>query len=123
MKRYSLFVTAFIIIFFTALQAQKIAEVDDDMREFVLSATYLQIFEDPAGKLTIDQVSDSSFQHLFKTNQSNYPYNENVKSAYWIKFKIRNESKSGKSFLLESYAPHTNNWQVYIPVKHGYEMK
>ncbi|MBC7487218.1 MAG: hypothetical protein H7282_10755 [Cytophagaceae bacterium] len=123
MKRYRLFLAVLIVTFSAAAQAQKTADVDDEMKEFVLSGTYLQILEDTTKKWTIDQVSDSTFKDRFVTNQSNYPYNENTKSAYWIKFKIKNNSKSGKSFLLESYAPHTNNWQVFIPTSDGFQMK
>ncbi len=114
---------AIYLLFSNALLAQKIAVLDDEMKEFVLAETYLKIFEDTLHQYTFENVTDSSFQHHFKLNQSSYPYNENLKSAYWIKFKIKNTATSGKSFLLESYAPHTNNWQVYIPTKNGYTLK
>jgi len=122
MTRITFFSLA-ITLLSTSLFAQKIAVLDDEMKEFVLSETYLEIFEDSINKWTIGDVADSTFQHHFVLNQSSYPYNENLKSTYWIKFKIKNEATSGKSFLLESYAPHTNNWQVYIPTKDGYTLK
>lgn len=116
----------YIISFVTlanTLKAQKMAVVDDQMKEFVLTGNYLEIFEDTEKKFSIKEVSDSAFQKNFTLNQSSYPYNENIKSAYWIKFKIKNIAQSGKSFLLESYAPHTNNWQVYMPSKNGFILK
>ena len=83
----------YIISFVTlanTLMAQKIAVVDEQMQEFVLTGNYLEIFEDTEKKFSIKEVSDSAFQKKFILNQSSYPYNENIKSVYWVKFKIKN---------------------------------
>lgn len=123
MTRYSIFL--FNILFFISshLLAQRVAILDDDMKEFVFTNNYLEILEDKNQEWTIEDVSSAAFKDKFVLNQSSYPYNENIKSAYWIKFKVKNNAKSDKAFLLESYAPHTNNWQVFIPHEKGFQLK
>lgn len=107
------------LFFVYSAQGQRVIVIDDLTKEFVFEGDYLKIFEDTGKAFTINQVSTESFDEKFKVNTLFYPYNENIKSAYWIKFRVKNNSKQGKYFLLESYAPHTNNWDVYIPDKKG----
>ncbi|MBC7486572.1 MAG: hypothetical protein H7282_07455 [Cytophagaceae bacterium] len=106
-----------------SVKAQKTAVLDDSLQEFVFSEDYLEILEDKGGKLTIKDVSSSTYQNKFVLNKSSYPYNEHIESTYWIKFKLKNNSKSGKNFLLESYAPHTNDFKLYIQKGNDYDVK
>ena len=102
--------------------AQKTIVLSDSTQEFVFKNDYLQILEDKTLSLTINDVSNSNYDKKFITNDNNYPYNINIKSAYWIKFKVQNNSTNGKRFLIESYAPHTNNWDLYIPEGESYRV-
>lgn len=110
-------------ISFLKVTAQNTVFIDDSMKEFVFSGEYLTILEDKSGKLTITDVSSPSYQKKFILNESSYPYNENTKSTYWIKFKVKNLSRSGKHFLLESYAPHTNKFELYIQKGDTFDLK
>jgi hypothetical protein len=121
MMRLYLFCALF-FCFQTFAHAQKVVVLTDSTKEFVFHNDYLQILEDKDKKWTIDQVSKADFNDKFVTNKSSYPYNEHINSAYWIRFKVRSTSKISKRFLLESYAPHTHNWDLYIPDGNGFRV-
>lgn len=110
-------------IWVAPVKAQKTVILDDAIKEFTLVNNYLEILEDKEGKLTINEVSSLAYQSKFVLNQSIYPYNENIKSAYWVKFKVKNNCQSGKNFLLESYAPHTNDFKLYIQKGNDFDVK
>ena len=122
-----MFRTALVFLFLCLsllkVTAQNTVFLDDTMKEFVFSGEYLAILEDKSGKLTIADVSSTAYQDQFILNKSSYPYNENIQSTYWIKFKVKNRSKSGKHFLLESYAPHTNKFELYIQKGDTFDLK
>jgi two-component system, sensor histidine kinase LadS len=95
--------------------AEKIVELTDTKGDYVLSGTYLEVIEDPGKKYTIQDISDSAFKG-FQENATEDRFNKNSNSAYWLRFKVRNNTTSGRRFLLESYSPHSNSIQVYFPL-------
>ena len=105
MRSHSIVLCLF--LFFTALpgRAQQVVLLDDHTKEFIFQNDFLHILEDKENKVTIHDVVKTEFQDRFIVNKSSYPYNENTKSSYWIRFKIKNNSS--KRFILESFAPHT----------------
>jgi len=115
MKRFIRISCFFFFVFAIQIgNAQKLIVINDNTKEFILQNDYLEVLEDKNGSWTIDDILSPKLSNQFKVNSSNYPYNENINSAYWVRFKVKNNSIKGKNFLLESYAPHTNNWDVYI---------
>ena len=104
-------------------QAQKTIEINDSLNEFIFSGEYFMILEDKDRRLTIENITTGEYQAKFILNKADYAYNENINSAYWIKFKVKNNSKEDKIFILESYSPHTNDWQLFIPKGDDYKVK
>jgi hypothetical protein len=109
------------LYFFHTTTAQRVVVLTDSTKEFIFKNDYLQILEDKDKIWTIEDVSKPDFDQKFIVNNSSYPYNEHINSTYWIRFKVKYDSRTGKRFLLESYAPHTNNWDLYVPEGSGYK--
>ncbi len=108
---------------FTGVFASNIIYLDDLKEDYTLLGEDIDIFEDSTGKFTIQTVLDPAFP-LFVLNKEKYAFNKNSNSVYWIRFKIKNNSRFDKSYMLETYSPHTNLIQIYVPdTKGGYRMK
>ncbi|MBX9851457.1 MAG: hypothetical protein K2X86_06825 [Cytophagaceae bacterium] len=115
---------AFIFLVFPLqVQAQRIIEINDSLNEFIFSGEYFMILEDKNHTLTIEDITTPEYQSKFILNKSEYAYNENINSAYWIKFKVKNNSKGDKNFILESYSPHTNDWRLFISKGDKFKVK
>jgi PAS domain S-box-containing protein len=52
----------------------------------------LDILEDPGGQLTIEQVASPEYERQFMPSQSETPNFGYTDSAYWVRFRLRNES-------------------------------
>ncbi|MFL5730216.1 MAG: 7TM diverse intracellular signaling domain-containing protein [Cytophagaceae bacterium] len=121
-KRTTFFCLLILFCISLNASAQKVILLDDATKEFIFHGEYFEILEDQGGRLNIHEVSDS-LQNRFVLNKRDYVYNENIHSVYWLKFKVKNNARSGKNFLLESYSPHTNDLQFFIPHNKGFKVK
>lgn len=119
MKLIQFTVLGFLLFLFPVIaNGQKIIELTDESDEYVLGYDYLEILEDTTGKLTHEQVMDPSIKGWF-LNKEQYPFNRHPEYAYWVRFKIRNKSRFDKSYILETFSPHTNLLEIYVPDKNG----
>jgi ribosomal protein L37E len=99
-------------------KAEKLLELQPEKNDYVLKGDYFDVFEDNEKKYTIDQVSKSDFEGFTK-NTTSFTHNKNSDAAYWLKFSVKKISEDQKKYLLESYSPHTNLIQVYLPKGDG----
>jgi hypothetical protein len=98
-------------------------ELDNNTFDFPLYGDYLEIYEDPTGKMQIGDISKHSFSQ-FTANKEKFAFNKNPASAYWIRFTVRNHSSRDRVYFLETYSPHSNLMQVFVPDgAGGYIMK
>jgi two-component system, sensor histidine kinase LadS len=119
------FAVAFIIFLLVAFRAsaQRTIVLNDTLNEFMFTGEYFEILEDKDQSLSIKDVTTGEFKDRFVLNTKPDAYNENFNSAYWIKFKVKNNAEPGKNFLLESYSPHTNDLQLYIQEGDKFKVK
>jgi hypothetical protein len=103
-----------LFLFTKTLKAEKVLLLDPQKEDLVLKGEYFDIFEDPEKKYTIEQISNPGFEG-FKNNPNPPSFNKNSESAYWLRFSVKKSSKDQKRFLLETYSPHTNLIQVFLP--------
>jgi hypothetical protein len=61
---------------------------------------FLDILEDPTGKLTINDVISPQYNSLFKTNTQKVPNFGFSPSAHWARFYLKNLPESKKEWLL-----------------------
>ncbi len=113
------------------VRAQKLETIvlddKDGNNEYMLEAGKLAIFEDTTGlankgpgKMTFEDISSPEIQKQFKVFNKEYvPYNERYGSTYWVKFVLKNKSQFERAYVFESYSPHTEDLQLYLPVPDG----
>jgi len=117
------FIWLLLILLHFGANASDIIELNDAKEDYTLGKADIDIFEDIEKKYSIQNVSSADFS-LFVENNEKYPFNKNSNSRYWIRFKVRNSSRFDKAFVLETYSPHTNWIQLYVPDgKGGYRVK
>jgi hypothetical protein len=116
-------IIVFIILPFAGAFAGNIIQLNDSKEDYTLLGEDIDVFEDVNKKYTIEEVSNPSFS-LFKVNKEKYAFNKNPKIVYWVRFTVKNSSRFDKSYMLETYSPHTNLIQLFVPdSKGGYRMK
>ncbi len=106
-----------VLVLFLVFQnsiAEKLLILTTATEDHILKGSYFDVFEDPEKKYTIEQISNPGFDGFAK-HAVNYGCNKNPKSAYWLKFSVKKSSDDRKHFLLETYSPHTNLIQVFLP--------
>jgi hypothetical protein len=64
--------------------------LNDEQGEYKLGR-YLQILEDPAGNLTIQEVSSPSYSEKFTASAEETPTFGYSSSTYWVRFHLKNE--------------------------------
>jgi signal transduction histidine kinase len=80
---------------------------------------HLQILEDPDGKLTIHEVSSPAYDSQFIQSQYNVPNFGFTDSAYWVRFRIDNESRTVNEWLLELGFSNMQYVDLYSPSQDG----
>lgn len=98
--------------------AQKIIRLTDEKEDYVVNGDAFDVLEDNTKQYTIADISSPQFDGFTK-QRSNHTFNKNQASAYWLKFHVTNRTTTYRKFLLETYAPHTNQIEVYLPNKKG----
>jgi len=95
--------------------------LSDEQSEYPLGL-YVAYLEDPAGSLTIEQVSSPTFANQFVPSPS-HPLNLGLtQSTYWLRFQISNQSESAEQWLLETQFPslHAISFFRSDPTSNGY---
>jgi signal transduction histidine kinase/PAS domain-containing protein len=80
---------------------------------------HLSILEDPGGELTIDQVTSPTFDSQFTPSLVAVPNYGYSNSAFWVRFKLDNESAHTSEWLLEQGFANTQYIDLYIPSADG----
>jgi signal transduction histidine kinase len=80
---------------------------------------YLEILEDPNGKLTIDQVSSPEFDSKFNPSQVETPNYGFTNSVVWVRLHVRNETLHTEHWLLEQGFANMHYVDLYTPLPDG----
>jgi len=75
--------------------------------------TYLEILEDKTGKLTFEEISSDKYKDSFVRSKVKTPSFGFSKSVYWVRFSIKNESKSTTEWYLEHDYPPMDQLTFY----------
>ena len=86
---------------------------------------YLEILEDPTAKLTIEEVASPEFDGRFLPNSVPVPLFGYTASAYWVRFRVRNEADPTTKWLLEVSYASIQHLDLYLPRSHspGFDVK
>jgi hypothetical protein len=96
------------------LHAQIPVSVDSTIKQYKFTYNEIECLEDATNKLTFDDVR--ALDHNFKKNQLYFPINNNHRSTYWYKVKLRfTKSINNKSCIFEFFDQTTENVVAYVP--------
>ena len=91
----------------------------DSIDQYDVSYASIELLEDKTSALTIDDILSPKFRNSFKKNTIQLPRNQNLKSAYWIRFTIRNATYGNKHWLLEYFDSSIPQIVLYTPNANG----
>ncbi len=79
----------------------------------------LEILEDPTAKLTIEQVASREFDGKFVPSLVPVPIFGYTSSAYWVRFRVRDEAGPSTKWRLEVSYALLQHVDLYLPRAHG----
>ena len=82
-----------ILCLLTPIHAQNTVVLTDTQNKYPLGM-FLEILKDPAGELSITDVTSTRYERQFIPCQEKVPNFGFTKSAYWVRFRIRNATKA-----------------------------
>jgi PAS domain S-box-containing protein len=94
--------------------APELLILTDDQGEYPLGL-HMEILEDPTGKLTIQDVSSAAYADRFVLSESVSPNFGFTNSAYWVRFRLHNESQSTHNWPLEVNFANMQYVDLYLP--------
>jgi signal transduction histidine kinase/PAS domain-containing protein len=87
----------------------------DGIAEYALGL-HLEILEDPDGRLTIEQVASPEYSEQFVPSQDKAPNLGYTDSAYWVRFRARNETAETHDWRLELGFANIQHVALYTPL-------
>jgi two-component system, sensor histidine kinase LadS len=116
-KKFALLII--VIAFRVGVFAQIPLVINDtlDQQFFIFSS--IEYFEDPSGKITIDEVASGIHDHRFIPSRLYNPTNSNKRSPYWHRIRIRHNSASTKQWAIEFFDQTIDSIEFYTPLKEG----
>lgn len=99
--------------------AQTGVDVLDQVSERIYTLNELEYYIDSTNTLSLSEVSHSSFHSKFlrHSDYQNTDYRPNT--SYWIRFQVRLNTASKKTWLLEFYDQSIDELEMHIPQKDG----
>jgi len=109
----------FLVVIPFVNQAQHAIAINDTVDQYIFTYQDVYYYEDPSGRLAIDQVSSAEYQNRFSPNEVYKPQNFNRESTYWFRIKIKHNSKTEKEWLAEFFDQTLDHVEFYSPVANG----
>lgn len=120
LKPYILVFLFFCILPVSSAFAVQPIMLTDTLEELCIAREYVEYLEDPGGKMTIDDIlklGNSSNQFIPSTSQD--LINQNIKSAYWLRFEIEDKSRFFKPFRIELFDFNIDEISFYYADTNG----
>ena len=118
MRRW-IIITAIQLTLLGAASGQGIVEVDDTINERVFMPYDLTIFIDHTNALTFAEISAPAFTGQFKSNIAYQNKDFKNNTSYWIRFPVRHNTSSKKTWLLEFYDQTIDHLDAFVPRADG----
>lgn len=95
------------------LEAQVI--LTDYSKDLIVTGLQAELYEDETKKLTFEEVSRKRFSQPGTGDLKNI----NPQSAYWLRFRVENQSGSDIKWVLEGLTPNLYSLEVWVPDEKG----
>ncbi|TAF75164.1 MAG: hypothetical protein EAZ53_06660 [Bacteroidetes bacterium] len=119
MKKHLFLPTLLVFFSFTNSFSDSVVAINDSINQYEVAFSKLDIFEDKTSALTISDVSSDAYKYKFKENKVQLPRNYNKNSAYWLRFKILNNSNRNKFWLFEYFDSSIQQIVFFAPDSKG----
>lgn len=114
-KRFNPAIIAFSIIMFISVNLHALTPVViDDTTESVSLGRYMEILEDPGGKLTIDDVTKPEMKDRWFPSRWDVPNFGYSKSTYWVRINTTLKTTKTSNFIIDISYPPTRYVELYI---------
>ena len=80
---------------------------------------HLDILEDPSGELTIAEVASPEYAASFEPSQEAVPNYGFTESVFWLRLRLRSETRQADEWLLETNFQNLNYVDLYLPSEEG----
>ena len=80
---------------------------------------HLEILEDPAGKLTIEDMASPAFAAKFTPSQAQNPVYGFTDSAYWVRMELENETSQTTDWVMTVNFANMHYVDLYTPLPGG----
>jgi signal transduction histidine kinase len=114
LKYTRLYIAFFLLASISSAFGSKPIVVVDSLTQFVLVEKYMDVLEDKTTQLTIKDVSGQS-AIKFHASPNYYVRNDHTASAYWVRFKIDDQSSRSRRYLIELYDFRVDHFEIYLP--------
>ena len=88
--------------------------LNDEQEEYPLGL-FLEILEDPRAELTIEDVRSAEYAAQFVPSRQEIPNFGFSDSAFWLRFRIRNQALRHREWYLELDFPNMHHISLYRP--------
>jgi two-component system, sensor histidine kinase LadS len=95
--------------------ASDVIVLSPNKNEYKANYQYIDLFEDKDKNLTIKDVASPAYESRFKPNYEELPRNKNTTSAYWIRFKARDDTDVSIKWLQEFFDSSIEKVYFYLP--------
>lgn len=119
MKRAGWGIVIIVLYNSAAVWSQPAVPVYDSVRQHIFAFNEIEFFEDATGKLTIEQIVNSDLINRFRPSKSFNPENTNRSAAYWHRIKVRHNSSSDKTWVIEFFDQTIDRIDFFVPDKNG----
>jgi PAS domain S-box-containing protein len=102
----------------SAAQPEDLVVLSDGQEEYPLGR-HLEILKDPSGELTIQDVTSVAYQDQFRLSQTDTPNFGYQSAAYWVRFRVRNQSERLHNWILELGFANMHYLDLYLPLPDG----
>ena len=103
----------------TAARADAGLVIDENELAGEMVGTKIEILEDVAGQLSIDEVASSAWSPRFHRSHEKVPGFGFSRSAYWVRLRVDNQRAQGQRWLLELGYPPLDDVQLFVPRSDG----
>ena len=92
--------------------------LNDNLEEICICREYVDFYEDPSAQMTLEDVLKVPSEKFIGSTAKDL-MNDNVSSAYWLRFTISNECSYNKPFNIEMFDFNISEADLYIPLDKG----
>lgn len=119
MKNIKFLLFTLLLLKLSVSQSERVIAINDTLNQYEVAYSKIDILEDKTSALTISDIISEKYASKFKENNVQLPRNNNINAAYWLRFKIINNSERNKFWLFEYFDSSIQQIMFFAPDAKG----